>query len=111
MALGLVIVLVILFNPMDFYYNNMGVSLLITILVLLFVFFSVFSWKGDLRDEREVAHSHFASRVAYLSGTTVMVVGIAYQAFMHDMDVWLVIALVVMILGKIFAGRYSERNF
>jgi len=109
-ALGLVVILTFLMDPMGMYYHNMTVVFSITILILLFVSFSIFVWKDKPADEREEVHQSFAGRVAFLSGTALMIIGVVVQSFNHAIDFWLVLALIVMIISKLIALRYSERN-
>ena len=109
-AIGLLVILAFLMNPMGFYYSNMTLASIITILILLFIFFSVVVMKDKPADEREEKHQHLAGRSAFLAGTTVMIIGIIVQSISHQIDVWLVIALAVMIAVKLIATKHSEKN-
>jgi hypothetical protein len=110
MAVGLIIILVFLLNPFDIYYSNMVLMSSLTVLILLFIFFSIFILKDKPVDEREEAHQSFAGRVAYLCGTAVMITGIVVQSISHSIDIWLVVALGVMIVSKLLATTHIERN-
>ncbi|MFT5180000.1 MAG: putative membrane protein [Candidatus Paceibacteria bacterium] len=109
-SIGLVLILIFLMDPFSIYYSNMMLTSTITVLILLFVFFSIFVWKDVPKDEREEIHQSRAGRVAFLSGTIVMLVGIITQSTTHNIDVWLVLALVAMILGKLVTLKLSGRN-
>lgn len=76
---------------------------------ILFVLYAVALWNEKIEDEREYTHRAFAGRVAYLSGATVLVLGILYQAFIvHTVDPWLVLALSVMVVAKFFGLWHAE---
>lgn len=77
-------------------------------LVILFCIFASFIWKENARDERENLHKMIAGRIAFLAGSAVLVIGIVLQSLSHQLDVWLVITLVVMILAKAAGLIYSR---
>ena len=109
-AIILVVLLVLLNNPFSLW---MPSSVLMTLVVALAVIFAVFAgllWRERARDEREEHHRANAGRIAFLAGTSVLVLGIVIQSFQHNLDVWLVYALGVMLLSKIFALIYSKRG-
>lgn len=110
-AIGLIIVLVILMDPMHFYYSNMTLATFITLLIILYTFFVVFVLRDKPADEREELHQRLAGRVAFMAGTGVMLIGVVVQSFTTGVDVWLVAALTAMILAKVFAAKYGQRNF
>jgi len=109
-ALGLIIILIFLMNPMDLYYSNMMLLSSLTILIILFIFFSIFIWKDKSVDEREELHQHLASRSAYLIGSGIMLLGIIVQSLEHAIDIWLVIALIGMIISKIVVKKWSANH-
>ena len=52
----------------------------------------------------------FASRAAYLVGSSLLIVGIVHGAWKDELDLWLIATLVAMILTKLAARFYSDRN-
>jgi len=82
---------------------------LVILMVVVFGFFAGSVWHERPRDEREEKHAHLAGRVGYLSGIAVLVVGITYQVFMASVDIWLPVALLAMIIGKLSARLYARR--
>jgi len=109
-AAGLVLVLVLLINSMSFYMSNMVLATCITVLVLCYSFFVLFVVRRKPQDEREETHERFAGRIAFMTGTFLMLVGVIVQSLSHQIDVWLVAALTVMIVSKLVAETYSARN-
>jgi len=103
--LGLVVVFA---NPMAFtmpeqMHEVMGPSLVI----LLAIFAAVF-WREQKGDEREALHKYIAARFAYFAGVAVLLLAILLQSLRHVLDPWLVIAVAVMLLAKIFGLLYSN---
>jgi hypothetical protein len=75
-----------------------GVSAL---LVLYTVAMSLIG-EGKTEDEREVLHRHLATRAALIGGTIILIIGVMYQMFItHQLDYWLLIALIIINLTKI----------
>jgi cobalamin synthase len=58
-------------------------------------------WKERASDEREHLHKLLADRFAFLAGALLIVVALLFQGSVHQVDTWLVIVLVGMILAKI----------
>jgi Na+/proline symporter len=83
-------------------------SMLTIIFVLIFVVFAGLVWKEKARDEREEFHKLNAGRISFLVGTSVLVLGVVYQSFGHDIDPWLVATLAGMIFAKVAARIYSQ---
>jgi len=88
-------------------------SMVYGLLVLLFICFIAYAsllWRETANDEREIMLRAFAGRVAYITGSAVLVLGIIYQAhFIHHVDPFLVIALVSMTIAKYFGLMYAEK--
>lgn len=108
-TVGLIIILGILFNPFNFYQSNMMLASLVTSLIVLYVFFVIVISKDKPKDEREEKHYNLASDAAFISGTTILTIGIIIQSFKHELDLWIVLALIVMVITKtIFKKRYQN---
>lgn len=61
-------------------------------------------------DERDLQHRMNAGRAAYLSGLAVLTVALIVQGFAHQIDVWVAVALAAMVVSKLAARIYFERN-
>lgn len=86
-----------------------AVNALIVVFFLLYISFALLLWKEKASDEREEVHRAYAARVAYLTGTGVLVIGIIYQALViHTVDPWLILTLTVMVFAKYFALKHAE---
>lgn len=108
-SLALVMLVIVSVDPLGWYYSYMTSFTIVALLVAAFAAFQVLIWKEVLRDEREEYHEKQAGKVAYTLGTFVLLLGIVVQIFEHDVDVWLVAALLVMIFGKMISCFYIDR--
>lgn len=107
-AIIMLVLVVALFNPFNIWMNSMVTMSVILALVATFAIFAIFIWKEKIRDEREELHRFYASRLAFLSGTTVLVAGVVVQGLNHSIDIWLVLALEVMVFAKIIGRIYTR---
>lgn len=110
-ALTLVILAILLLNPFHFWMPDMVLMAMLALVLVVFSLFASFILRESARDERDSLHRMLAGRVAFLSGASVLMLGIVYQAYGHVLDVWLVIALIAMIVAKIAARLYSDKNY
>ena len=104
----LVLILVLLTNPTNLLMPKTADTMLQFVFVLVFLVFSAFFWKEQSVDEREEVHKNKAGRVSFLIGTTVLAIGIIYQSLSHNIDIWLVIALMSMIVAKVVTHMYNK---
>ena len=79
-------------------------------LLIVFAFFASYVLREDAYDEREGVHRMYAGRSAFLVGALVIIIGLAVETWTETVDPWLVLALVAMVLAKIGARLYSDRN-
>ena len=109
-AFVLILLVGTLLNPFNWFMPTPVVMMLILGLVVVFILFTAFVWKEKARDERELWHRTIAGRVAFLSGTAVLILGIIIEGLNHNVDVWLVLTLTVMIFAKIITSIYNNLN-
>ena len=107
-ALGLLILLFVIFNPWGMWMPGYLVMTLLTGAVVLYIAFATFVWKEQGGDERERFHDLFADRVAYLCGSTILLAGIVLTEAAHALDPWLMLALAVMVVAKVVAAIYGK---
>lgn len=75
-------------------------------LSVVFILFVTAIFKEQLGDERERQHARSAGRISYLIGVGLLVIGIIYQALTGQIDTWLIVTLVAMLLSKIISIIY-----
>ncbi len=106
----LLALLFILFNPFGVFMPGYVVMGLLLGAVVSFGVFSIFLWREGEGDERENLHRMFADRIAYLTGSGLLLAGIVVQELSHSLDPWLIYALAAMIIAKVVARIYSKTN-
>ncbi len=107
-SLVFIVLLVLLLNPFNFWMPTNMLMVMLVGLIIVFTLFASFVWRENAKDERELLHRMFAGRVAYLVGTGTLVLAIIIQCFLHQLDPWLVLVLVLMVLAKIVGIMYSR---
>lgn len=87
------------------------VYILLSVFFLAYIGFALLVWNETVSDEREYAHRAFSSRMAYIAGTTTLVIGIFYQVLVdHIVDPWLPVVLSAMVIAKYIGLYIAEKN-
>jgi hypothetical protein len=107
-SVALIILLILFLNPFHFWMPNGLLMVMMFVLIVVFSIFASFVWRENARDEREVFHRMIASRIAFLVGSAILVIGIVAQGLRHSVDFWLVLTLALMIFAKIVGLAYSR---
>lgn len=103
-SLSLVIALVFLANPFDFWMPS-EFELVVAGLVAVIVFVYVgLVFKDEGRDEREEELRNSSARAGYLAGVAVLTISvIASLIFSREPNVWVLVALGAMVLSRLIA--------
>jgi len=80
----------------------------IIVFIILFFIYSAVIWNERGNDEREDLHILNAGRISFLVGSAILTIGILIQSLNHNIDPWLIYALIGMIFTKIVTRIYSE---
>lgn len=107
----LLVLLLVLLNPLGLWMPDSMHMMILLGVVIVFAVFSVFVYREKAQDEREVLHRFIAGRFAYLIGTSILVLGIVYEALNHVYNTWLIITLVAMILAKMIGVMYGKMRY
>ena len=107
----LIILLLLLLNPFHFWMPDFMVMTMVLGLLVIFSIFSTLIWKENVKDEREGFHRMMADRIAFISGSLVLIFGIIVESFNHEIDFWLISALGIMILAKTISIIYSRIKY
>lgn len=89
--------------------DAMGMSTMLGISVALGLYVVAMSLigEGKTEDERDLHHRRVANRFAMIAGTVILSLGVIYQIFVtHQLDYWLLIALMGINLSKITSLIY-----
>jgi uncharacterized membrane protein AbrB (regulator of aidB expression) len=109
-ALALVVLLALILNPYEIWMPSMAHMMIVTALLVVFGFFTSVVLREQANDERESAHRMYAGRAAFLTGSLLLIAAISYQSLSHQqLDTWLPVILVAMVLAKIGTRLYSDR--
>lgn len=92
-----------LFNPFNFWMPMATHLLMVATLLVSFLGLSFMLLTQLHEDEREKKLRLFSYQTGYIAGMAILVMGIIYQSFSHQVDGWMVFSLVVMIATKLFA--------
>lgn len=109
-TVGLVVIAILLLNPFHFWMPDMMVMCMLAIALGLFGMFASFILREEAFDERDSQHRTLAGRNAFLAGAGVLTLGIVVQGYTHEVDPWLVMALIVMVMVKIGTRIWSDKN-
>lgn len=109
-TLCLILLTVLLLNPFHFWMPDMVVMVVLACSLVLFAVFASYILREKIVDERDVLHSNLAGRNAFLAGSAILMVGIVIEGHSHNVDPWLVIGLITMIITKIVTRIWSDRN-
>lgn len=108
--ISLVAVALLLLNPLEFWMPSMMLIVILAIGLAVLALFASFILREKNLDERDVLHSSIAGRNAFLAGVSVLMLGIVIEGYMHHVDTWLVLALIVMVIAKIITRFWADRN-
>jgi heme/copper-type cytochrome/quinol oxidase subunit 2 len=109
LAFLLILLAALCFQPLQtIWMPMMASSFVLVAFVAVFVSFAVFIWKEEARDERENQHRLTAGRNGFLVGAGLLVAGIILQTVRHELDSWLVVTLIGMVISKLATRWYTQ---
>ncbi len=112
LACLLIVLAVLCFRPLQVVWMpTMASSVILLALIAAFVSFAVFIWKEEARDEREDHHRLTAGRNGFLVGAGLLVAGIILQTLRHQVDSWLILTLVGMVITKVVTRLYQQAKY
>lgn len=109
-AAALIVIAIVLLNPFDFWMPNMLMASVLMVTLIIFALFASFILREKSVDEREDQHRSLAGRNAFLVGAGLLTLGIMVQGYAHQVDPWLVMVLIAMIVVKIGTRIWCDRN-
>ncbi len=109
LAIALVILLLLLTDPFMYWMPPLVATLALLLIAAIMCVWTFFVMKESGGDERELLHRMHAGRIAYLSGSAVLTIALVVQGLQHEIDPWIALTLVVMVLAKLVSRIYFER--
>jgi peptidoglycan/LPS O-acetylase OafA/YrhL len=104
--------LILMAYPFKNWMPDMFTMLVLGMAIVLFAVFAVFVWRESAQDEREQLHKMVASRIGFLVGSSVLLLGIVVEMFgRHEVNTWLLLALAGMVGGKILGLMWSRNRY
>jgi cobalamin synthase len=111
LAVLLILLAALCFQPLQTtWMPTMASSFILVTLLAVFILFAVYIWKEEARDEREDQHRLTAGRNGFLVGAGLLVAGIILQTVRHQLDSWLILTLVGMVVTKLITRWYYQRK-
>jgi hypothetical protein len=107
-ALILVAVLFVKADPFHWLMPDAVQMVILGVLAAVFALYAGLIFREKPADERESLHLYKASRIAYLAGTIALTAVIVVQDILHQLDVWLIVVLGIMIVTKLIVLLYSR---
>jgi predicted ABC-type exoprotein transport system permease subunit len=102
--------LLVLGDLIPFWMPGMTEMIALLCVVLLLTIWAGFVMYEHARDERDEVNKMHAGRVAYLSGIGTLTLALLVQGISHTIDPWITVSLAVMVISKLLARMYTERN-
>ena len=102
--------LICLFLLTDPFMVLMTTSMQMMLLLLATLFLGIivaFVITEKAEDERERLHRMEAGRVGYSSGLCVLIIALVVQGLEHHIDIWVSVAIAVMLLSKFGIRLYD----
>lgn len=109
-TIALVVLAILILNPFSFWMPDMMVVGMLIGSLVMFGLYASFVLREKAEDERDASHKSIAGRNAFLAGAAFLTLGILIQGYSHEVDPWLVITLITMIVTKILSRSWTDRN-
>ena len=84
--------------------------LILGVVLVLITSFLVIFWREKPADEREVSNQAVASRSAYIVGTAVLIIALAWQSLHHRIDPFVAVALFAILATKIIVQSRKDNQ-
>jgi hypothetical protein len=109
LTLAVVVLLGLLTDPFMVLMSQMQLYLVLVLVTTLLIVWVGLILREESTDEREVANRAFAARWGYVSGITILTTGLLYEgSVLHEINWWILFALIAKILSKFLARIYIE---
>jgi hypothetical protein len=95
-------------NPWNIFMPTYLEMIILAALVVLFGVFVNFIWRENGGDEREQLHRMFSDRLAFLTGSGVLLICVVVEEFSHAVNDWILFTLAAMVLAKVAGLIYAK---
>jgi len=104
----LVILLVLLTDPLMLWMPETAVTAALLIAVVMLCIWVGLIIVDRADDERELLHRMEAGRFAYILGIITLTLGLLVQGFSHNIDIWIVVTLGIMVISRLGSRLHSD---
>lgn len=109
LTLSVVVLLGLLTDPFMVLMSQMQLYVVLVLLTTLLIVWVGLILREESSDEREVSNRAFAARWGYVSGIVILTFGLLYEGlYLHEINWWILFALIAKILSKFIARIYIE---
>ncbi len=109
-AVAFLILLFVLLNPWSLFMPDYVAMSILVALVVLFAFFANMLWREKGGDEREMLHRMFSDRIAFLSGSVILLIGVIAGELTQGINPWILYTLAAMVVAKAIGLIYTKIN-
>lgn len=105
-----IILLLVFLDPGQMFNLSSTNIVVLTFVIAALGVYAIFIGREYVVDERDAVHRMVAGRVAFHVGAGLLTLGIAVQGANGNLDPWLIVVLVSMIVAKTVARMYSDQK-
>lgn len=106
----LVVLLGLLIDPYHVNEHDAVYMSVVAASIVVFFMLVLLVWKENPEDEREYHHRFFAARVSYITGSSLLMIALAFEGFQGLIDPWIPGVLVAMFLSKLLTRLYLDKT-
>jgi len=109
-SISLIIIALLLTDPANLIMPTSVQMTLLGFFAVIYILLASLVYKEKPKDEREAQILNQSSRLAFIGGTSFLLIGIIVQSMQHNLDSWLVWALVLIVAIKNLSHYYLSRT-
>jgi hypothetical protein len=107
-AIAFLALLFVIFNPWNVVMPTYLEVVVLVALMAVFGAFAIFIWRENGGDEREQLHRMFSDRLAFLTGSGILLIGVVVGEWQHQLNQWILFTLAAMVIAKAVGLIYSK---
>jgi hypothetical protein len=100
--------LFVLLNPWNVFMPTYIEMVILAALAVFFGIFANFIWREKGGDERQQLHSMFADRIAFLTGSGILLVSVIVGELYGQLNPWILFTLAAMVVAKVAGLIYTK---
>jgi len=109
-SISLIVIALLLTDPGNLFMPTSIQMTLLGFFAVIYILLASLVYKEKPKDEREAQILNQSSRLAFIGVTSFLLIGIIIQSLQHNLDSWLVWALVLIVAIKNLSHYYLSRT-